>query len=139
MKGFTIAEVIIVVAVFSILLVLLITPFSILNRDQALSGSTLIIKATLSEAGSRTLSSDGGVSYGVRFIEDSNDIILFSSEGENSISLNNNITIDSVSLVSGDEVTFDRLTGEVENPGTITISNGTDSKTITIYATGVVE
>ncbi|MCI5108290.1 MAG: type II secretion system GspH family protein [Candidatus Pacebacteria bacterium] len=140
MKGFTLVEIVIVIAIFLILTALLITPFVLLNKEQSLTGSALIIKATLSEAGSRTISSDGEKQYGITFTEGEDSIILFSSTGsETEVSLNSYVTISDVSLTSGGDVTFDRLTGEIDNPGTITITNGEATKVITIYATGVVE
>lgn len=149
--GFTLIEILVVIAIFFIFLALLITPFILLNREQALTGSMLIVKSALSEARSKTISSEHDTRYGVHFEEGESVIVLFRGSSYSSgdpdnvdVPLHSYISIDSVDLAgSASSVLFDRLTGATSQAGEIVLVEGTGDdakyKTITIFSTGVVE
>ncbi len=150
-NGFTLIEILVVISIFFIFLALLITPFILLNREQALTGSTLIVKSALSEARSKTISSENDTRYGVHFEEGENVIVLFrgpsysSGDPDNvNVPLHAYIRIDSVDLAgSASSVLFNRLSGATAQAGEIILVEGTGDdakyKTITIFSTGVVE
>ncbi len=146
-KGVTLIELLIVISAMGILTTILVSSFSLFNKNQALSKDTELIIETLEQARSQTLSSQNGSQYGVHF--DTSKITLFtgnaytvgvSTNQEASLATFNNIV--SVSLSGGgNDVVFNRLSGETNQNGTIVVGSPTSSqtKTITIYKTGIIE
>lgn len=146
MRGFTLIEILIVLAIFAILSVFLIAPFVLLNKSQALSGSTLIVKSALSEARSRTISSENGDRYGVYFPVGEDEIVIFKgsnySEGNGdniTIKLHRYVNIHDVNLSGGTEVVFDRISGATSQPGQIVLVEDNSYATTTVFSTGIVE
>ena len=150
-KGFTLIEILVALAIFIILAIFLVLPFMNLNRRQALTGSTLIVKSALSEARSKTVASEGDKQYGIHFPASGHEIVVFQgnnySDGDSqnvSIDLHSVITIDSVNLSGGgNDVVFDRISGATSDSGEIVLmedNNGAfNYATVTVFGTGVVE
>ncbi len=118
------------------------------NDKQALDKSTLAVTALLEQARGSTLASKNDSEYGVHF--DADKAVMFkgttySSSNSSNISapINYRVQISGVSLSGGgNEVIFQRLTGGTIYTGTITLSlvaSSTQTKTITIYGTGVID
>ena len=149
--GFTLIELIIVIAIFFILSALVITPFILFNREQALTGSTLIVKTALAEARSKTISAESAKQYGVHLSEGEREVVIFEgtsyTEGATSnieVALNSYVTISSVSFTGGGEnVVFEKLTGGTGQPGEIVLTEEIDGEykyaTVTVFSTGVIE
>jgi len=146
--GFTILEIVIVVAVSVFILVAGLSAFSQFNKNQALRGAAAEAISVLDKGRSLTLGARDNIEYGVHFEADK--IVLFkgatysSSDTSNKVTkMNPLVTISDISLTGGgSDVIFNRLSGETVQGGTVTISlvsNASITKTIIIHPTGVVE
>lgn len=145
--GFTLLEILMVVAIMGILVTIIITSFSTLNKAQALDKSARQGASILNQARMLTLSSKEDSVYGVHF--ESSEITLFkggsysSNDPDNIISpLNSIVSITNINLSGGGvDVIFGRLTGNTNTPGTVTFSldSSTATKTISVSGTGLIE
>ena len=144
--GFTLLEVVIVIAIIGLISTIIIIPLAGLREKQALKGGAEEALSLLSEARIKTLGSEGDSQYGVRF--DRDKMVLFKGAAyiagaadNREIMLDNLIEATTVSLAGGgDEVIFKRLTGKTDEIGTVTLSlksDGTQMTTISIGLTGV--
>jgi Tfp pilus assembly protein FimT len=146
-KGITLIEILMVLSILIILLVVSLPQFTKIRENQVLKTATNDVISVLNKAHSQTLSSVDSSEYGVHLQSDrviifkgkifsagteTNETILIVSPA--SIS---NVTLGGVSGTSGD-VYFNRLSGAPSSTGTITISNSSMSKIITISTTGAV-
>ena len=147
-RGFSVAELVVVLAVIVFIAALSATSFVNLNKTQAADKAAILAISVLDEARSLTLASKGASQYGVHF-EDSK-IVLFtgttysSSDSTNQInSLNSLVVTSAISLSGGgSEVIFDRLSGTTAQYGSVTFSVKSDTtitKTVTIYSTGAAQ
>lgn len=147
-KGFTLTEILIVVAILAVIVTIVASAFSKFNNNQSLSGALGEVTSTLNEARANTLASFDNESYGVHFQTDK--VVLFkgssysSSDPDNEdIIISSKISISNISLIGGgSDVVFKRLSGKTDQNGTITlslISDPTKTKTITIQGSGVIE
>lgn len=147
-RGFSIIEMLVVVAIIAILAVLSYQTFFDTNRMQALEKDRDIVLSTLERARSLTLSSSEDRQYGVHI--ESDRIVLFPGDSYNAVdpenmaeSLNRLVTIASSSIKGGgSDVVFERLTGKTQDSGTIGISLIADPSrehVIIISDTGLVE
>lgn len=148
-KGFTALEILLVVSIVAIIAALTIFSFADLNKTQVLERSSSSVISILEEARSRTLSAEGDSNYGVQFRALENELILFKgsdfSSGEvvKTTPLHSSVGISDIDLEDGsDYVVFNRLTGETDQHGSITLSvtNDPDSfQEIFIFSTGLVQ
>ena len=131
-KGYTLIELLIVIAVLAIILVLSVVVFYTLTRKTDLDTSRDNIISTLNSARNKTLASEGADQYGVYFdISTSPDrYILRNTSFEEIHDLPSTIEI---SIGGGSEVVFKRLDGSTDNYGSITIKHLTTNETRTIY------
>lgn len=147
-KGFTLIEVLIVVAIAVILFSVAVTPFFGLNSRQALLKESSNVVAILEHSRSMTLSSKGGEPHGVHL--ESDRVVLFTGDAyvlddpDNiSIRLNSLVSISNVSLTGGaTDVVFELQTGETNVSGSVTLSlvaSSTQAKTININSTGIID
>ena len=145
MRGFTLAEIIIAVAILVLLATLVIGNLGPFRDRTNLNSAAEDGVSLLNEARSRTLSSQGGSQYSVRF--ETNKMILFTGATYNAGAPDNNesplpaaIEISSISLNGGGvAVTFNRLTGATANYGTITfrlIHDTSQTRVVTINSAG---
>jgi prepilin-type N-terminal cleavage/methylation domain-containing protein len=148
-KGISLLEILIVIAIIGILSAIIIPNLSRFQRQQALKNTTEDVVSLLNEARNNTISSKNSTTYGVYFLSDK--AILFPGSSYTDSILNKQIDFDSSVWIpetgginlngGGDEIVFDRITGESANYGTITIqliSNPTTQKVISINQVGVV-
>lgn len=147
-KGFSIIEMIVVVAVISIISAIIIISFYDANKPQVLEKDSAVVAAVFERARSLTLSSSERRRYGVHV--ESGSVTLFSGDaydangsGNRVENLNSKVTIAEHAFAGGgDEVIFKRLTGETDHPGYLKVSLTDDPSvfyTITILGTGLVE
>lgn len=139
-------EIITVVAVLGIIIAVVIPQFAKTRENQVLKSGVQDILSSINKARSQTLSSLNSSVYGVHF--EFGQVVIFKSTayslgaGDNeSVAIATpagitNVTLGGVSGASG-EIYFNRLSGSPSVTGTVTISTGNFSKTITILATGV--
>jgi prepilin-type N-terminal cleavage/methylation domain-containing protein len=144
-KGFTLVEMLVVLAIIAILLLIATPQFNKFRQAEVLNAASRDVLSSLEKARSNTLSSVNSSEYGVHFQSD--QVIIFKgltySVGavtNESISISEPASITNVTLggVSGStgNVYFNRLYGAPSTTGTVTISTSSLSKTITISATG---
>lgn len=143
-------ETLIVISIIVILVGILTTSFVSMNNAKALEGSADVIRSVLSEARSKTVSSEGAERYGVYFDRNENRLVLFKGDSysvgdeENAeIDLHSRVEMSEVSLSDdSSSVVFKRISGAAEQTGAVvlvSLSDPANTETITIYATGVVE
>jgi prepilin-type N-terminal cleavage/methylation domain-containing protein len=148
-KGFTLMEIVIVIAIIVAILAVFIPNLSSFRDDQALKNTTESVVSILNQARTQTLSSQNSMNYSVRF--ENNKAILFSGTVYDSSDVNNktanfdesvSLPVSNISLNTGaTAVTFDRLTGDTNQYGTITIellSDTTKKKIININKLGII-
>ncbi|MFA5888670.1 MAG: type II secretion system protein [Candidatus Paceibacterota bacterium] len=145
--GFTLVELLVVVAIMSVVSMIIFNTFVTFKTNQALNMDTDTVVEVLRQARNQTLTSKNSSSYGVHF--SSTKVTLFvgtsyiaGSPTNQDFILSSTDTILTISLTpSGSDVVFDRLTGETVNYGTVVVSSPgiSKSKTVTIYKTGLME
>jgi prepilin-type N-terminal cleavage/methylation domain-containing protein len=147
-KGVTIIEILLVIAIITIVLAISVVGFSALNARKALETDTIKIVSAFNDARSKTLSSKGPSQYGVHI--EATEVVVFrgtsysASDPENEvITLSPSSRITQMNLSSaGSDIIFSRLTGASSKSGTITVGLVNDPATtrlVTIYLTGIVE
>jgi len=137
-KGFSLIEVLIVIAVLAVIATVVLPQFSKVRENQVLKSGVEDILSSLDKARANTLSSLHSSSYGVHF--EAGQIVIFKGTSYSSGDSNNETVsiVSPASITSGNfDVYFNRLTGAPSNTGAITITTPNYSKTITISATGV--
>jgi prepilin-type N-terminal cleavage/methylation domain-containing protein len=146
-KGFTVIEIILVLALGALLTGFIALSFSKVNEHEALDTNADLVVSVLNEARSLTLSSVGNTRYGVHF--DADQVVLFSGASYSSgaasnvpTALNPRVALRNISFGGGSNVVFDRLTGATSQSGALQIylkSATTTYKTISVSATGLSE
>lgn len=146
-NGFTLLELVISLAVVSVVMVLAIYGFSSFRESAQIDEARFTILSVLRDARSRTLASEKNTQYGVYFEE--NKAILFLGDSYNAglesneeYILPNLSRISSINLGGSVEVVFSRLSGFASSFGTITIEsvfNPSKTKIITILSSGNIE
>ena len=145
-KGFTLLEIIIVIAILGILTAITITAFRPFKQGTDLDTTTEHILGLLLEARAKTLSSENSMQYGIHF--EGTRVVLFTGSAYSAIDplneetiLPTTITISAITLAGGgSDVVFTRLTGETAAYGTITlrlVADTSKTKQIAITATGL--
>lgn len=145
-KGFTILEILIVVAILAILTSISLAAFVSYRKSQALKADTENVAGLLAQARSQTVSSKNASAYGVHFT--SGSATLFTAPTYSAGAASNVV----YTLTPGNALTttlpggtsallFNRITGETNQSGTIEvkITSETASSTISIYKTGTIE
>lgn len=144
-KGISIAEIIVVVAILSVILAVALSQFSEMRERQVLKSAVSNILSSLNKAQAQTTASLQSSSYGVHL--ESNQVIIFkgmvfsSGDPDNEVmeikspANISNVTFGGVSGNSGD-VYFNRIWGTPNHIGTITVSTPSLSKIITVSFTG---
>ena len=146
-KGLTLVEILVVIAIMSILVSIFLSSFTNLRGNQAIIKNTETVVAVLRQARNQTLSSKNSSVYGVHF--STSTITLFTGGIYSAESLTNqdfpfpagDSVLTTTIVGGGKDVVFNRLTGETSHTGTVVISSPRLSltKTVTIYKTGLVE
>lgn len=146
-KGASLLEIMIGVAIVAITIVLVVYSFYGVKNSQSLKNGLGDMVSSINKARSMAFASVNSTAYGIRF--ESNRVIIFSgttytsgASGNEIISISTpasitNVTLAGTSGTSGDFY-FNRLTGVPSKTGTVTITSGSITKTITIGATGIV-
>jgi len=142
-KGYTLIELIIVVSVMMILTGLAIFNLQSIGGGANIEQAKTIVVAALREAATSSRAVLDDQSWGVHF--ETNKIIIFASSGsgfsetdsKNKVKLlGDNITCDVVLSGGGNDILFIKRTAGTDQPGTITLSLGSDNKEIIINSQG---
>jgi Tfp pilus assembly protein FimT len=140
-RGFTFVETSIVIGILVLICSVVVFSFFSLGERQSLDRSALNIFSILSEARSLAISSKDFSNYGVHINQ--NSVVLFrNSLGTDNKQYDLGSSVNISSNIFGDEVIFNKVTGETSASGTIMMSLEGDllqSKTIIIYKTGVID
>ena len=147
-KGFTLIEILVALALLAIVSAITMASFSNLNKTNALDSSVANIVSILDEARSKTLASQNSEQYGVHL--EQNQVISFIGNSYNSgdsdnvvFTINKLVEISDISLTSGgNDIIFDRLTGQVDQNGSLVVrlkSDNAVSTTVTVFGTGIIE
>lgn len=143
-RGFTLIEILAVVAIMAIISSLLLSTFFSLSGYSSLERDAAETRAYLEEARIYTQGSRLASSYGVRFAGD--EIVLF--KGESWLErdeelrrhgLNRSTEVSLVGIGGESEVVFRRLFGEPSISGNITLSGSDRSIIISVLSSGFVE
>jgi len=147
-QGFTLIEIIIVIAVIFFLVSVSIVSYRYFEKTTELEKTTQNIITTLKLAQAKTTSSEEASQYGVHFENDK--YILFKGDGyqleseDNKIyNIANRLEIYDIDLSGeGSDVVFQRINGKTEQNGNVsirTISNPSSFKIIDIKSSGIIE
>ena len=144
-KGVGLIEALIVFAMVGLLVAIVLPQFSKVRENQVLKTAVEDTLSALNRSRGKTLASVDLSEYGVHFQSDKVIIFkgkVFSAGAADNEEINiaapasiTNVTLGGVSGISGD-MYFTRLSGSPSLSGTLTLSTGSDSKIITISATG---
>ncbi len=144
-KGLGAIELLIVFAVLALIVAIVIPQLVSMRQNQTLKSAVEDVLSTVEKARAKSIASYNSSSYGVHFQSDK--VIIFKGTSYVSNDANNesidilspatisNVTLGGVSGVSGD-VYFQRIYGVPSKSGTVTVTNGSSSKIITISTTG---
>jgi prepilin-type N-terminal cleavage/methylation domain-containing protein len=146
-NGFSVIEIIIVIAIMSLLMGLAVSTFITYRKREAFNKDTETVTEILTQARAQTLQSKGGLQYGVHFA--TSQVTLFSGTAYATSTVSNSVyplistdLILNISLTGGgSDVIFKRLTGETDQNGTIVVDvpSLSQTKTVTIYKTGLID
>lgn len=148
MKGFTLIETLVAIAVLALLAVIAVSGLSSFQQSGELARTADMIAGTLRDARGRTLASKNNSEYGVHF--DSDKAVLFAgtaytagTPSNEAVALPSRVEISIIELGGGgNDVVFQRLSGEAMATGTITLrvkQELSKTKEVRIYQSGVVE
>ena len=148
MRGFTLIETLVVLAISSVVLVSVFAGFFGFTTSFTLSSINEDAISLVRKAREQTLSSEGGVSYGIHFDPDSITLFTAPTFDENDsdnerYDLPDGFTIIQINLVGGtSDAIFTKLTGATDQFGTVVIqkkNNPAVQSVIHIYESGVVQ
>jgi len=145
-RGFSLLEILVVVAISLTLLTLLIISFSSLRENRAFYNEIERIAVLIDEARFKTIGSKNFSTHGIHFETDR--AVLFEGDFFSSADPSNKIFIisDLVKISSinlnggGSEIIFQKITGETDQYGVITISvknDPSESKDIEVNKAGI--
>jgi len=145
-NGFTLIELLIVGAIVVLMASFIIGSLSNYRNEQTLRTESLAVVSIVNEARSKTLASFESSVFGVHLEDDS--VTLFQGatyslgDPDNEVhSLPNNLEIGNITISGGDDIIFERLTGDSSNTGNFDLmlsSDNTKSRTISIISNGQV-
>lgn len=146
--GFTLLELVIVMAIGLALISLVFNSLSSLRQSEDLKNSANFIGVTLEEARGLTLSSKNNSVYGVHLA--SSTAVLFrglsysASDPENKPLFLSSLVVIASSTIAGGavDIVFQRVSGKTDQYGSIGVSLAADPtryKTITVHQSGLVE
>lgn len=145
--GFTAIEVLTTVAILVVILSITVVSFALFQQERDLDGATEGLTSTFEQARGQTLASRNQTVYGVHL--EAGRYVLFEGAAyvpgaatNQAFALPGSIEFFGWAFAGGGvDVVFERLTGETNQPGTVTVrirSRPARAKTITILATGII-
>jgi len=141
-SAFSLVEMLIVLAIITILVLMIVPSFRNVGGREALDTTTVSVMSVLNEAKSLAVSSKDASDYGVRIFK--NKLVSFKNNYGNEnkeITISNLLTI-STSTGIGMDIIFNNVSGSTNASGTIIVSVSNDasnSNVIRVYSTGVIE
>ncbi|MDD5110526.1 MAG: prepilin-type N-terminal cleavage/methylation domain-containing protein [Patescibacteria group bacterium] len=150
-RGFTLVELLVVMAVLVALAVLIVPLYANLQTERQAATAAEGVVSTLREAQARAMAGDGDRTWGVYFFDDpaghGDQFVLF--RGENYAgrdasydlvtALDDSLAFSAVSLGGGNEVVFGKVRGTTANTGSVTLtSTQGESVTVAVNSAGTV-
>jgi prepilin-type N-terminal cleavage/methylation domain-containing protein len=144
-RGFSLLEILLVVGIMGVLAAVIAFPLSSFHRAQKIRGATADVSSLVQQAQSLTLASHDSLQYGVHLT--TTTATLFSGTTYIANAASNRVTTLPSGVTatwslqgSGADIIFERLTGETNQYGTITLSlsSPTLSRIITVSKLGSV-
>lgn len=147
-KGYTLIEILLVIAISVIILAIILSSFNSLIKTQALDKDYSSVASLIDQAKSLALNSKAGSQYGVHFA--SSTVVLFKGTNFSSGAadnqtyfLNSRVSLSADNLIGSTtaEILFSRITGYANASGTVALSLKADPnifKIIRIYHTGTI-
>jgi prepilin-type N-terminal cleavage/methylation domain-containing protein len=147
-KGFSLIELVIVIAIALILSSISLSTFFNVSNNQSLSKDTNYAVALIEKARIQTVNDMNSSRYSIRFA--SSSVVLFqgttynaSSSANIKFDLSSKVEISSINLTGGaQQASFEYITGKSDATGTVTFRLKQDtsaSSTIILYKTGLAE
>lgn len=145
-KGISIIEILVSIAIMGILGSISVSVFSGLANSISLDKDASNIVSYINKARTESINSVNSLEHGVLFA--AKKVTVFKStiysvaNTETSYDISGKSSITAITLTGGaTSLYFDKLTGAASKTGTITVTSagGTKTKTITIYATGIID
>lgn len=143
-KGFTMVEIIIVIAILAIIATISVMAFVNMHKASTLRGATSDVYESFTRARELTLASENDTVYGVHLATSS--VTRFAGGTYSAGSASNTVfTFGSIVSATGTlvmqnaNITFERLTGKPSATGTIYVRNGLSTSSVTIYGSGLIE
>ncbi|MEI8061878.1 MAG: prepilin-type N-terminal cleavage/methylation domain-containing protein [bacterium] len=146
--GFTLAEMLIVIAITAILGSMAFASFGRLINYTSIEGQAQSIRSHIERARIFTLASKNNSSFGVIFSTTTARVFqgtafVSASSSDQVLTLDSKDSIININFTGGGStIYFNKITGEPNATGTITVtatSNNLDQRTIVIYQTGIVD
>ncbi len=144
-RGFSLLEILLVVGIMGVLAAVIAFPLSSFHRAQKIRGATADVSSLVQQAQSLTLASHDSLQYGVHLTTSTATLFSGTTYTANAASnrvmaLPSGVTATWSLQGSGANIIFERLTGETNQYGTITLSlsSPTLSRTITVSKLGSV-
>jgi Tfp pilus assembly protein FimT len=145
-KGISVIELLFSIAILVILSSVSIAVFSNLSNAESLDRDVTIVANYIEKARTMSINSVDSLVHGVKI--ESNKVTVFKSSTFSSANSLESYDIPTKTVISDINLTgaattfyFDKLTGVPSATGTITLSqsSGSESKTIIIYGTGIID
>ncbi len=144
--GFTLVEILIVIAILGILSAISILTFRALYTNATLRAATQEVYLMLEDARSRTLASEDAFTYGVHIASSSvtrfRGSVYVAGDANNVVYVfEGGVTATGTIVASGSSIVFERLTGDAAGNGRIYLRDrdGTATNTIEVQASGLIE
>jgi len=150
-KGFSLTEIIVVLAILSLITGISTYVFQNINRKQSLEKAATNVTSVINSVRSLSVSSKEFCSYGVSISTTSNSISSFVVSDPNCTPddfESTSLLLDSFGVtvydltINGGSITFQKITGNTTNIGSFSLrprNNLNSSTTITVYSTGLLE
>ena len=139
MRGFTLIEILVSITVIVIVILVVVSGLSSFRKSAELNQAVDGVVSQLREARRRTIESKDASQWGVH--RESSRTTLFKGAAYSAGAPDNEVfTLPSAVTAAGPaDIVFKRISGDTDNAGTVTLTLGTDIRTINIRSSGLIE
>lgn len=138
-SGFTFIELLISIAVIGVILTVVVDGLVSFRRSLDINQAADGVVAQLREARRRTIESKNASQWGVHVVSTSTILFSGSAYGASGVD-NEGFVLPSTVTISGlSDVVFKRISGDTDNAGALTLTQGANTKVINVRSSGLVE